>query len=252
MTIIRIPTPLRPYTGGKKEVTAEGKTVGSLIQEVVSQYPLVQPHLYDENGVLRAYVNLFLNDEDVRHLDGYDTVVEKGDKLMIVPSIAGGSTEVDTSAFVDHASLRTNQAIIIILLLIAFITDLQLLVLFVALAMLIGTVTRKPGFLFPYKMLKMFGVLKPEVLEDHAAPHQFAQGFGSAVLFLSFSAATLDYPLLGWVFVWIVVFLAALNLLIGFCAGCAMYYWFNRLGIPFFHLESPGDRIPGTRPPRAN
>lgn len=91
MTLIRIPSPLRPYTDGQKEIEVEGKTVGSLIQGVATQYPRIQPHLFDEDGALRAYVNIFLNNEDVRHLGGYETPVADNDKLMIVPSIAGGA-----------------------------------------------------------------------------------------------------------------------------------------------------------------
>ena len=90
MTVVRIPTPLRPYTEGLKEIFVEGETVGGLIREVASRYPSIQPHLFDEAGTLRAYVNLFLNDEDVRNLNGDETIVVDGDRLMIVPSIAGG------------------------------------------------------------------------------------------------------------------------------------------------------------------
>jgi molybdopterin converting factor small subunit len=251
MTIVRIPTPLRPYTDGLKEIMVEGETVGMLIQEIASRYPQIQPHLFDESGALRAYVNLFLNHEDVRLLDGDETPVTDGDNLMIVPSIAGGSTTIDPPPFVDHAALRTNQAVIISLLLIAFIIDLPLLALVVALIMLSGTVTKKPGFLLVYQGLRRLRFIKPEVLPDHPEPHQFAQGFGAVVLLLSFSAASFGLSELAWILVWIVVVLAGVNLFFGFCVGCAMYYWFNRLGLPFFHLDPPGDRIPGARPPKA-
>lgn len=248
MTIVRIPAPLRPYTDEQKEIEVHGKTVGSLIREIVSQYPRIQPHLFDENGALRAYVNIFLNDEHVRHLEGHDTPVTDDDMLMIVPSIAGGSSSLDTLPLVDHAALRTNQASIISLLLIAFIADLPLLALFVAFAMLLGTLTRRPGFLLVYKTLKRMGIIKPELLRDDVEPHQFAQGFGVVVLFISSSAALIGFPILGWILVWVVIVLAGVNLFFGFCVGCAVYYWLNRLGTPFFEREAPSDRVPGTRP----
>ncbi len=62
MTVIRIPTPLRPYTEGLKEVEVEGKTVGTVIHAVADQYPGIQPHIFDDEGNLRAYVNIFLNE----------------------------------------------------------------------------------------------------------------------------------------------------------------------------------------------
>jgi molybdopterin converting factor small subunit len=217
MTLIRIPTPLRPYTEGQKEIEVEGKTVGSLIQGVATQYPRIQPHLFDQEGILRAYVNIFLNDEDVRHLEGYETPVADDDKLMIVPSIAGGSSNLDALPLVDHTALRTNQATIITLLLIAFITDLPLLALFVAFTMLFGTLVRKPGFQLVYKALKGIGIIKSEVFHDYVEPHQFAQGFGAFVLFLSFVATSIGLHLLGWILVWVVIILAGVNLFIGFC-----------------------------------
>lgn len=250
MTIIRIPTPLRPYTNGLKEISVEGDTVGVLIKEVVSQYPLIQPHLFDESGSLRAYVNIFLNDEDIRHLEGHDTPVGNGDRLMIVPSIAGGSFEDRPLKLVDHASLRINQASIIFLLLLAFIFDQPLLMLFVGLVMLTGTIFKKPGFLLVYRGLRSLGLIKPEMLPDQTEPHRFAQGFGAVVLLAAFVFSSLWIPLLGWLFLWLVILLAGINLFLGFCVGCAMYYWLHRLGFSNFYQEPPGDRIPGTRPPR--
>jgi adenylyltransferase/sulfurtransferase len=90
MSIIRIPTPLRAYTQGEKELELPGSTVGEALQALGDQFPAVKTHLFDENGKLRSYVNLYLNDEDIRSLAGEDTPIESGDKLMIIPSIAGG------------------------------------------------------------------------------------------------------------------------------------------------------------------
>jgi molybdopterin converting factor small subunit len=250
MTLIRIPTPLRPYTEGLREIDVDGKTVGIIIQEVASKYPSIQPHLFDNEGNLRAYVNIFLNEHDIRNLSGHDTQVEENDKLMIVPSIAGGSGESETLPFVDHAALRTNQASIITLLLVAFVVDSPLISSVVASIMLLGTLIKKPGFLPIYRALRWIGVVKPDRLRDYSEPHQFAQGFGSLVVFLAMGAFFTDLPVLGWTLVGLVIFLAGLNLFLGFCVGCAVYYWFNRLGLPFFQRVAPLDRTPGSRPPR--
>jgi MoaD family protein len=91
MNKIRIPTPLRTYTGGEKEVQVTGTTVAEAMQELTRRYPTVRTHLYDEGEQLRPYVNIFINDEDVRDLEGEATLLKSGDRLMIIPSIAGGS-----------------------------------------------------------------------------------------------------------------------------------------------------------------
>lgn len=90
MPSIRIPTPLRPYTSGQAEIAVAGADVGAVLNDLVTQHTGLKPHLYSEKGELRAFVNIFLNDEDVRHLQGAATPVKDTDRLMIVPSIAGG------------------------------------------------------------------------------------------------------------------------------------------------------------------
>lgn len=90
MNNIRIPTPLRTYTGGEKEVQVSGQNVAEAMQELARQYPAVRMHLFDEGEQMRPYVNVFLNDEDVRNLHGEQTPLKEGDQLMIIPSIAGG------------------------------------------------------------------------------------------------------------------------------------------------------------------
>lgn len=90
MTTIRIPTPLRPYTNSQAEVPVTGATVGDALSDLTRQYPNLKQHLYNAGGELRAFVNVFLNDEDIRHIRGADTPVQERDRLMIVPSIAGG------------------------------------------------------------------------------------------------------------------------------------------------------------------
>lgn len=91
MAIISIPTPLRPYTGEQAKVEVNGGTVGEALQDLVTQYPDLNPHLYNE-GQLRSFVNIFLGEEDIRYLDGEGTEVREDDKLKIIPSIAGGAS----------------------------------------------------------------------------------------------------------------------------------------------------------------
>ena len=90
MTTLRIPTPLRPYAEGNSEITVQGLTVGEALNDLVTQYPALKKPLFAETEELRPFVNLFLGDEDVRHLQGVDTPLKDGDQLMIIPSIAGG------------------------------------------------------------------------------------------------------------------------------------------------------------------
>lgn len=87
---IHIPAPLRAYTDESRTVTVEGDNAGAALQGLVTRYPRLKDHLYDENGRLRSYVNVYVNDEDIRYLNQTDTPLEAGDELSIVPSIAGG------------------------------------------------------------------------------------------------------------------------------------------------------------------
>jgi hypothetical protein len=172
-----------------------------------------------------------------------DTPVKEADRLMIVPSIAGGLEKV------DHSAIRTNQALIIGLSILAFILNLPWLVAAVALVMAVGTVTKVPGFGFVYRLfLKPRGLVKPDVLEDNPEPHRFAQGFGAVVLGLAAFALFLGAATFGWILVWLVIFLAGLNLFAGFCAGCAIYYWLGRLSVPGFVKMPPAETFPGMRP----
>ena len=90
MATLRIPTPLRPYAEGQSEIKVQGATVGAALDDLVTRFPALKKHLFTEEDELRPFVNLFLGDEDVRHLQGVDTPLRDGDKLMIIPSIAGG------------------------------------------------------------------------------------------------------------------------------------------------------------------
>lgn len=90
-TTVFIPTPLRAYTEKNSKVDVAGDTVGDALRDLVSRYPGLKPHLYDEQGKLRQFVNIFRNDEDIRHLERENTPLSGRDELSIVPSIAGGT-----------------------------------------------------------------------------------------------------------------------------------------------------------------
>jgi molybdopterin synthase sulfur carrier subunit len=85
-----IPTPLRQYTGKSDSVVVEGRTVEEILQNLMSQYGDLRKHLYNEDGKLRSFVNIYRNDEDIRYLEREKTAVKETDVVSIVPSIAGG------------------------------------------------------------------------------------------------------------------------------------------------------------------
>jgi molybdopterin converting factor small subunit len=87
---VRIPTQLRSLSGGSGEVTLEGATVAEVLTALDAGYPGFAERLYDDNGSLRRFVNVFLAEEDIRFLDGLDTPVTDGQTLSIVPAVAGG------------------------------------------------------------------------------------------------------------------------------------------------------------------
>jgi molybdopterin synthase sulfur carrier subunit len=91
VSTIKIPPVLRPSTGGEREVTAEGADVGALLRALAEQHPATQGQLFGEDGTLNRYVNVYLNDEDVRVLQGLDTAVKESDTLVILPAMAGGA-----------------------------------------------------------------------------------------------------------------------------------------------------------------
>jgi molybdopterin converting factor small subunit len=91
MATVRIPPVLRPSVGGEKEVTAEGGSVGEVLRALASQHPATESQLFSADGELNRYVNVYLNDEDVRVLNGLGTAVGEGDTLVILPAMAGGA-----------------------------------------------------------------------------------------------------------------------------------------------------------------
>jgi sulfur-carrier protein len=91
MAKIKIPPVLRASVGGEKEVSASGANVGEILRDLAESHPATQSQLFSTEGELNRYVNVYLNDEDVRVLDGLDTTVGDGDTLVILPAMAGGS-----------------------------------------------------------------------------------------------------------------------------------------------------------------
>jgi adenylyltransferase/sulfurtransferase len=90
MAKISLPTPLRPYADKQAEVTIGGGTVRELLANLTERHPGLKKHLFADDGTLRSFVNVYLNDEDVRYLQKGETVVKDSDLVSIIPSIAGG------------------------------------------------------------------------------------------------------------------------------------------------------------------
>jgi sulfur-carrier protein len=90
MPTVKIPPVLRPATGGESEVGADGATVGEVLRSLAETHPDTRAQLFAEDGELNRYVNIYLNDEDVRVLDGLDTGVSESDSVVILPAMAGG------------------------------------------------------------------------------------------------------------------------------------------------------------------
>jgi molybdopterin synthase sulfur carrier subunit len=91
MATVKIPPVLRPSVGGEKQVSADGSNVGEVLKSLASSHPATQSQLFSSEGELNRYVNVYLNDEDVRVLEGLETTVGEGDTLVILPAMAGGA-----------------------------------------------------------------------------------------------------------------------------------------------------------------
>ncbi len=94
MPNLRIPTPLRNYTAGQSEITLCGSTVSEAMDDLVEQYPEMKQHIFNDEGALRPFINLFLNEDNINDLEGLETRLGENDRLMILPSIAGGSRPI--------------------------------------------------------------------------------------------------------------------------------------------------------------
>jgi sulfur-carrier protein len=91
MATVRIPPVLRPAVGGEKQLDASGSSVGEILRSVAESHPDTESQLFSADGELNRYVNVYLNDEDVRVLEGLETEVGEGDTLVILPAMAGGA-----------------------------------------------------------------------------------------------------------------------------------------------------------------
>ena len=114
MPIILIPTPLRQYAGNRQSVELSGSTVGELLGALTREHDELRRHLYTSEGRLRSFVNVYVNDEDIRHLDKEATRVSESDTVSIVPSIAGGAAvPVETAGLSNEEVLRYSRHLII-------------------------------------------------------------------------------------------------------------------------------------------
>ena len=87
---VRIPTPLRKFTGGAESVAASGSTIAAVVQDLETRHPGLKERICDDNGKIRRFVNVYVNGDDIRFLDNLQTPVKEGDEISIVPAIAGG------------------------------------------------------------------------------------------------------------------------------------------------------------------
>jgi molybdopterin converting factor small subunit len=243
MSTVRIPTPLRPYADGLKEVETSAATVQAVLLDLAVRYPALRPHLFNGDGKVRPYINVFVNDQDIRSLRGEDTPLAPSDRVMIVPSIAGGSLQP-----VDHAALRANQAVIIGMLAGGYIAGAPALPVLVGVLMLIGSARARPAFGWIYAWLRRSALLRPDVLQDNPEPHRFAQTLGGLFLLAAGAAFALGLAPVGWILTGLVALLAGINLFAGVCVGCAVYYWLARIHLPGFTKSPPPGVQPGRRP----
>lgn len=138
---------------------------------------------------------------------------------------------------VDHTAIKVSQSITMLLLLTAFILDNWPLAAFVAAANLLGALL-PPLSLFGlvYRtLIKPSGLVKPHLAPDYPEPHRFAQGFSGVVTAFSAILVWAGLVVGGWMFSWVIIILAGLNVFAGFCAGCFTYYQLSCLGVPGFH-----------------
>ena len=90
MPYLKIPTPMRSYVNGQSEVPVNGRNVAEAMEDLMTQFPALRPHLINSNGEFRSFVNLFLGENNIRDLQGLETPLGEADHLLLIPSIAGG------------------------------------------------------------------------------------------------------------------------------------------------------------------
>ncbi len=87
---VRVPTPLRRFTGGAEQVNTDGVSIAALVNDIEQNYPGIKERICDDQGNIRRFVNIFVNGDDIRFLDNLETALKDGDEVSIVPAIAGG------------------------------------------------------------------------------------------------------------------------------------------------------------------
>ena len=87
---VRVPTPLRRFTGGAEQVNADGANIAALVNDIENNHPGIKERICDDQGNIRRFVNIFVNGDDIRFLDNLETALKDGDEVSIVPAIAGG------------------------------------------------------------------------------------------------------------------------------------------------------------------
>lgn len=138
-----------------------------------------------------------------------------------------------TPSPLDRTALKVNQSGIVVLVVAGFVLNMPILPAFVALILLAGSLSPVAAlFVQLYaRVLKPLGLLQPDLSNESPAPHRFAQILGGAVLAIASALLFLGNEWVGWALAWLVVLLALLNLIVGFCAGCFLYYQLGRLGV---------------------
>lgn len=133
----------------------------------------------------------------------------------------------------DRMALRVNQALIILFIVVGYLLNLPVLIMFVGAVMLVGTIVPQAALFqqFYRQVLRPAGLLRPDLHDEDPAPHRFAQGVGAGFLIAASLAFVLGATGLGWVLSAIVAVLAAVNLFFGFCAGCFVYFQLARVGL---------------------
>jgi len=110
---IAIPTPLRQFAAGQSEIQVEARTAGEALDQLTAKHSELRRHLFNDQNALRNFVNVYVNDEDIRHTDGPNTPVKEGDTILIVPSIAGGSAVLDEATGKDAGEPQADTPAIL-------------------------------------------------------------------------------------------------------------------------------------------
>ena len=115
MPVLRIPTPLRSYTSGQSEVNVSGGNISEALTDLTTQYPTIKPHIFNDGGELRPFVNLFVGENNIKDLQGVETPIKDGDRLVLIPSIAGGCHCEERSSLASPARAGVRRGNLLLL-----------------------------------------------------------------------------------------------------------------------------------------